>query len=103
MASPSPWVVRATVPSTLRVPISITPLLASVVAIRLPATVTLPLSVIPAAAPLVNVRSPPTDDAAIISAVVPLSTTACPVDPLVFKVTAPVNTFTEPRVMSSLL
>ena len=81
----------------------ITPLFASVVAVRLPPTVTVPLSVIPDALPLLTVRFPPTDDAAILRAVVPLSIVALPDDPVVFKVTVPVNAFAELRVISALL
>ena len=81
----------------------ITPLFASVVAARLPPTVTVPLSVIPDALPLLTVRFPPTDDAAILRAVVPLSIVALPDDPVVFKVTVPVNAFAELRVISALL
>ena len=70
------------VPSTARVPRSITPLFASVVAIKLPQTVTVALSVIPAAAPLVSVRLPPTlvtseaADVPSATTVVPLSSVA---------------------------
>ena len=46
---PDPLVVRAMVPSTARLPILISPLLTSFVAIRLPPTVTVPLSVMPVA------------------------------------------------------
>jgi len=81
----------------------INPLFASVVAARLPPTVTVPLSVIPDALPLLTVRFPPTDDAAILRAVVPLSIVALPDDPVVFKVTVPVNAFAELRVISALL
>ena len=58
---------------------------------------------IPDALPLVRVKFPPTDDAATLRAVVPLSIVALPDDPVVFKVTAPVNAFAELRVMSALL
>ena len=61
-ALPDPLVVKATVPLTASVPRMITPLFASVVAVRLPPTVTVPLSVIPDAWPLVNAKFPPTDD-----------------------------------------
>jgi len=81
----------------------INPLFASVVAARLPPAVTVPLSVIPDALPLLTVRFPPTDDAAILRAVVPLSIVALPDDPVVFKVTVPVNAFAELRVISALL
>ena len=81
----------------------ITPLFASVVAVRLPPTVTVPLSVMPDALPLRKDKFPPTDDAAILRAVVPLSIVALPDDPVVFKVTAPVNAFAELRVISALL
>ncbi len=78
VALPVPFVVREIEPSTARVTMLITPLLALVVATKLPPTVTiplsvLPLSVMPAAAPLVRVRSPPTEADVIIIAVVLLS------------------------------
>ena len=94
VAAPLPSVVRAIVPSTLSVPMLITPLLSSVVAARLPPTVTLPLSVIPEALPLLTVKSPSIVDAAIISAVVPPSiVTSASVPELSFVVivNAPVN------------
>ena len=46
---PDPLVARAIVPSTARLPMLISPLLTSLVAMRLPPTVTVPLSVIPVA------------------------------------------------------
>ena len=76
VASPLPFVVTPTVPSTAREPKLIRPLPASVVAVKLPVTVTVPLSVIPAVAPLVSVKLPPTVAAAISSVVVPLSMVA---------------------------
>ena len=52
--------------------------------------------------PLVRVKFPPTDDAATSRAVVPLSIVACPVDPVVFNATAPVNALVLFKVMSAL-
>ena len=57
----------------------------------------------PDALPLRKDKFPPTDDAAILRAVVPLSIVALPDDPVVFKVTVPVNAFAELRVISALL
>ena len=79
----------------------INPLFASVVAARLPPTVNVPLSVI--LLPLVRVKFPPTEDAATLKAVIPLSIVALPVDPVVLKVTAPVSALTLFKVMSALL
>ena len=92
VALPDPFVARATVPSTARVPRLINPLLSSVVAARLPPTVTIPLSVI--LLPFLTVRSPSMVEAARISAVVPASiVTSASVPELSFVVivTAPVN------------
>ena len=61
VALPVPFVVREIEPSTARVTMLITPLLALVVATKLPPTVTIPLSEMPASAPLVRVRFPPAD------------------------------------------
>ena len=104
VALPVPWVARAIVPSTASVSRLITPLLASVVAERLPPTFTDRISVIPDALPLVNVRFPPTDDVAILRAVVPLSTVALPDVPLVLNATAPVSALVlSSRVIVALL
>ena len=83
----------------------ITPSFASVVAVRLPPTVTVPLSMMPDALPVRRARAPPTVDAAIFSAVVPLSSVAWAdvFDECVFKVTAPVSAFAESRVMTPSL
>ena len=50
---------------------------------------------------LVKVRSPPTDDPLITIAVVPLFNDALPAEPVVFKDTAPFNTFELPRRISA--
>ena len=60
-----------------------------------PPTVTVPLSVMPVEWSLVSCRSPPTSETAISRVVDPLSTSAFPVDPVVFKVTASVSALVE--------
>ena len=52
--------------------------------------------------PLVRVKFPPTEDAAILRAVFPLSILACPVDPVVFNATAQVSALVLFKVMSAL-
>ena len=93
---PEPCDVKSIVPVTVVVPRSITPLLASVVAIKLPPTVTLPLSMMPDALPLVTVRSPSMVEAPILRAVVPpsiVTSASVPDASFVVIVIAPVKAF----------
>ena len=87
---------RVKVPSTAIESRVITPLFASVVAVKLPPTVTVPVSVIPDALPVLRARSPSTVDAAMTSAVVPpsiVTSASVPDESFVVIVIAPVKAF----------
>ena len=61
-----------------------------------------PVSVMPETLPLVTVKFPPTEDAARINAVVPLSIVTFADDPVVLNVTAPANTLVLSKVIVAL-
>ena len=73
VAAPLPFVLRARVPSTSKVPILIKPSPALVVAEKLPPTVTVPLSV--TSSPAVTVKFPVVFEAPIVMALVSTTST----------------------------